>query len=66
MDKVHYQSIAAAGLAGVVLRMGAKQSTGIALGGAIATYFLANQVLVDSRDNSKIDIHSKEPEVLRR
>jgi hypothetical protein len=66
MDKVHYQSITVAGVAGVLLRMAAKQSTGVALGGAIASYFIANKLLVDSRDNSKINIHSKEPEVLRR
>ena len=66
MDKVHYQSIGVAALAGMALRMGAKQSTGIALGGAVASYFIADRLFVESRDNSKVNLHSREPEHLRR
>jgi len=64
MDKVQLQSIISAALTGLAVRQGLGKSTGMALGAALVAYWVADKVLVESRDNGKVDLHSREPQTL--
>ena len=56
-EALDYKALAAAALSGWAIRSGLKQSVPIAMIGAVASYVVAKQILIEQRDKASLEDH---------